>query len=129
MPVALAIFAVFITVGSAFAVMFPSDILSFAAEFLAEPGGVWWAAAMRLLLAALMWFSAPVSRTPVTFRVLAGVALLAAVSLPIMGTERMLTILEWYASQPDWVVRLQSSLGLILGGFLLWSVSRRWTDA
>lgn len=127
MAIALAVFAVVIAVASAAAVIFPSEILSYAAEYLTHPGAIWWAAATRLLMAVLLWFSAPVSRTPITFRVLAGVALLATVGFPILGSERLLMLLNWLASQSLWAVRIPSGLGVAFGAFLLWSVSRKWT--
>lgn len=127
MAIALAVFAVVIAVASAAAVIFPSGIVSYAAEYLAQPGGIWWASSTRLLLAVLLWFSAPVSRTPITFKVLAVVALLAAVGFLILGSGRLLILLNWLASQPQWIVRVPSGLGVAFGAFLLWSVSRKWT--
>ena len=127
MPIALAVFAVFIAVGSVSAVIFPSQVLTLATEFVAEPGGIWWAAAIRLVLAVLLWFSAPVSRTPATFKVMAGIVLIAAIIIPIMGSERMLMLLAWFDSKPLWVVRVPSVLGVALGAFILWSVSRKWS--
>ena len=125
MKSALAIFAVLIVVSSAFTIIFPSNILSFAAEFLTDPGGIWWAAAMRLVLAALLWFSAPVSRTPTAFRVLAGVLLFVAVAIPIVGSEQLISLINWFASQSLWFVRALSGLGVGFGAFILWSVSRK----
>jgi len=121
MPFALAIFAVIIILASGFATLFPSELLDYAVEFVQGPG-LWWAAAMRLALAIVLWFSAPTSRTPITFKVLAVVALLAAVAIPIVGSERLVSVINWCASQPLGVVRVLTALGVAFGAFLLWSI-------
>ncbi len=124
MPTAITIFAVFIIVASGYAAIFPSELLSFVREVIAG-SGLWWAAAGRLVLAVLLWFSAPVSRTPITFKVLAVLALMGAIFLIIIGSEGVLQLIDWFASWPLWGVRLQSTLGVLFGMFLLWSVSRK----
>ena len=85
--------------------------------------GVWSAAAIRVLLAGLLWFAAPISHTPITLKVLALLALLAAVALPMIGAARLLRLIDRVASWPPMVIRLQCVLGVAFGAFLLWSVS------
>lgn len=126
MPVALAIFAAVIVAASAFTMVFPAEMLAFAAGFMTDPAGIWWAAAMRLLLAVLLWFSAPVARTPTVFRVLAVFALAAAVAIPVMGSERLIHLVDWFAAQSLWTVWAIAGLGVAFGGFILWSVSNNW---
>jgi hypothetical protein len=128
MPIALAIFAVLIAVASASGVLFPAEILSFAREMIVGSGW-WWAAGARLILAVLLWFSAPVSRTPITFRVLAILALLGATFIVAVGSEGVLEIVDWLATWPLWGVRLESAVGVVFGVFLLWSVTRKRADA
>ena len=124
MPIALAIFAVIIVVASAIAIVFPFELLNYVVEVLAGLG-IWWAASTRLLLAVLLWFSAEASRTPITFRVLAILALLGATFIVVVGTEGVLEVVEWLAIWPLWGVRLASALGVAFGAFLLWSVTRK----
>ena len=128
MPIALAVFAVLIALASASGVLFPAEILSFAREMIVGPG-IWWAAGARLILAVLLWFSAPVSRTPITFRVLAILALLGATFIVAVGSEGVLQIVDWLASWPLWGVRLESAVGVAFGAFLFWSVKRKRADA
>ena len=125
MAVTLAIFALFIVLASGLTVIFPSELLSFVREAVIGPG-VWWAAGARLLLAVLLWFSAPDSRTPNTFKVLAVLAVMAALFLVTIGPAGMLELVDWLDSLPHWVLRLQSMLGVAFGVFLLWSLSRKW---
>jgi len=128
MPIALAIFAVIIVVASAIAIVFPSELLNYVREVLAGPG-IWWAASTRLLLAVMLWFSAEASRTPITFRVLAILALAGAVFLVVIGTEGVIHVIDWFSSWPVWGVRLPSILGVAFGVFLLWSISSKRADA
>lgn len=128
MPLALTIFAVIIFVASVSSVLFPAELLLSAREMIVG-SGVWWAAGVRLILAVLLWFSAPVSRTPITFRVFAILAFLGAVLIVVMGSEGTLQLVDWLASWPLWGIRLVSAVGVAFGVFLLWSVTRKRDDA
>jgi len=127
MTILLAVFSVIILVASCSAIMFPSEVLSSVREFMVE-SGIWWAASARVVLAVLLWFSAPASRTPITFKALAVVATLGAVFLVVTGSEGMLEIIDWFASWPLWGVRLQSTVGVAFALFLLWSIFSKRAD-
>jgi hypothetical protein len=126
MPIVLASFAVFILLASSLAIIFPSELLSFVREAMAGPG-IWWAASARVVLAVLLWFSAPASRTPKSLRALAVIALMAAVFIVVIGSEGVIEIIDWLASLPFWSVRLQTSGGVVFGLFLLWSIFSKRT--
>ncbi len=85
--------------------------------------GVGGAVAIRLLLAALLWFSAPVASTPATFRALALVMATAAVGGLVLGKDRVARLADRMAGRPPLVVRLPIVIGLALCAFLLWSLS------
>ena len=121
MDIALAMFSVLIIAMSLYGLVWPARILVIARRFMIGPG-IWVAAGIRLLLAVLLWFGAPVSLTPVAFRVLAFIVLLAALGLPIMGTDRLLKLVDRLESWPTIVVRLQGIVGVGFGAFILWSV-------
>ena len=128
MPIALAIFAVIIVVASAIAVVFPSELLNYVHDVIAG-SGLWWAASTRVLLAVLLWFSAVASRTPITFRVVAILALASAVFIVVIGSEGLIHLIDWFSSWPLWGVRIPSALGVAFGLFLLWSISGKRADA
>jgi len=128
MPIILAIFAVFILVASSSAIVFPSQVLLFAHEAMVG-SFIWWAASARIFLAILLWFSAAASRTPKTFKVLAVLTVIGAVFLVVMGSERVLDFIEWFATWPQWGVRLLSTVGVAFGLFLLWSIFSKRADA
>ena len=120
---ALAIFSLIIVLLSAYGVFKPSSLVSFVRGFMVGGSGLWVAVVARLILAFLLWFSAPLSLTPTTFKVLAVLALVAAIALPIMGVQRILKLMEWVESWQQPAIRLWCSLGVAFGGFLLWSIS------
>ena len=91
-------------------------------RLMAGPGPVG-AAAARLLLAVLLWFSAPASATPATFRIMAVVVLVAAPAPLILGTAGMQRMLDRMAGWPPIATRLPCAAGLALCAFMLWSVS------
>ena len=128
MVIALAIFSLVIVLLSAYGAFRPSVLSSFVRSFMAGPG-LWVAVVARLILALLLWFSAPLSHTPVTFQVLAIIALVAAIALPIIGTQRILKLLDWVTSWQQLTIRLWCLLGVGFGGFLLWSISPIWAAA
>ena len=128
MSKALAVFAVFIAVASASGVLFPAELLSFAREMVSGTG-IWWAAGARLVLAVLLWFSAPKSRTPITFRVLAILALFGATFIVVVGSEGVLEIVDWFYTWPLWAISLESLIGVAFGAFLFWTVTTKRADA
>ena len=81
------------------------------------------AAAVRLLLAVLLWFSAPVASTPAAFRMLAFVMVMAAAGALVLGKDRVARLADRMAGWPPAVVRLPIAIGLALGAFVLWSRS------
>lgn len=128
MAIALAIFSLVIILLSTYGVIHPSSLTSFVRSFMGGLG-LWVAVVVRLLLALLLWFSAPLSHTPVTFQVLAIIALVAAAALPLIGVQRIGKLLDWVASWRHLAIRLWCLLGVGFGGFLLWSVSPIWAAA
>lgn len=124
MSIALTIFAIFVALASASGVLFPAELLSFVREAVTDTG-VWWAAGARLLLAVLLWFSAPTSRTPRVFKVLAVLALLGATFIVVIGSDGVHEIIDWLYTWPLWAVRLESLLGVAFGVFMFWSVNSK----
>lgn len=124
---ALAVLATLIIGLSSWGVLFPADLISFVRTFMRRNGSIVVSVAVRILLAALLWVTAPASNTPTTFNVLTGIALLAALLIAMAGSERVSRLIERLGSWPESVLRLQCLLGVALGLFLIWSVSPVWT--
>ncbi len=121
MAIALAAFSILIIVLSAWGCIKPDALIGLVRRVMSG-GGMTVAVVARLLLAALLWLTASVSQTPLVFRVLAIVALLAAIGLPIVGTQRVSKLIEWFADRPSGLVRAWCLAGVAFGGFMLWSI-------
>lgn len=100
----------------------PPGLVSFVRRAVNE-GGMVVAVGVRLLLAVLLWITAPMAHTPLIFRVLAFLALASAILIALIGSERVLRIIDRFASWPATVLRLQCVFGVVFGMFLIWSVS------
>ena len=103
-------------------VLRPRRFIVVARDLLADTG-VTGAVAVRVLLAALLWFSAPVSSTPGAFRILASVMLVAALSALVVGTDRLVRLVNRMMNWRLHLLRLPFAVGLAFCAFMLWSVS------
>lgn len=120
MAIPLAILSVVIVVLSMSGVLLPHRLVGLVRGIMPGGLGLWIAVAVRLLFAALLWFAAPVSHTPILFKALAALLFLTAITLPIVGRPRLNRFIESLASWPPWAIRLPCLFGVALGGFLLW---------
>lgn len=124
MTIALAIMSVMIIALSMYGVLLPHRLTRLVRDFMQRGiGGLWFAVAIRLLLGALLWLTAPGSHTPGLFKALSVLMFLTAVTLPMVGHARLNKFIAHIDSCPPWVIRLTCCLGVALGVFLLWSIS------
>jgi hypothetical protein len=115
------IFAVFILLMCAWGVLVPRRLEAFAARW-ATRSGLFIAAALRLAFGLALWFAAHASRAPVFLQVLSVLAILAAVSLPMLGLERFKALIAWGMNRPPIFVRLWCAFGIFVGGLILWAL-------
>lgn len=123
MAIALAILSVLIVVLSVYGVLLPHRLIGLVRGNMSRGLGLWIAVGVRLLIAALLWFTAPASHTPILFRVFAAVLFLSAITHQVVGRSGLKKFIELLDSWPLWAIRLPCLFGIALGGFLLWSVS------
>ena len=100
----------------------PRNLIAVARSVLGG-SGVAGAVGVRLVLGALLWFSAPVSSTPGGFRVLASVMLVAALSALVLGKDRTVRLVDRMDGWRPAFVRIPIAVGLVFCMFMLWSVS------
>ena len=100
----------------------PPRLVMLARRFIGGTG-IAGAVTVRLLLAVLLWFSAPVASTPATFRTLALVMVMAAVGALVFGKDRAARLADGMAGRSPFVVRIPIAIGLALCAFILWSIS------
>ena len=75
---------------------------------------------IRLAMAGLLWWLADDLRHPHVMRILALIALLAAIALAIMGPARLDRLIEWWLSRSDGVLRVSALLAAVFGAFLVY---------
>lgn len=127
--IVLALLATLIVGLSFWGVLSPQNLVSFVRTFMRRPGSIVFAVTIRILLATVLWIVAPASNTPAIFKILAGIVLLAALGIALAGPGRVSKLIEYVASWPRIVVRLQCLLGVAFGLFLIWSGSPAWAAA
>jgi len=118
----LAILSITIAVLSIYGVLLPEKLVAWVRNFMAGRHGLTTAIGVRLLMALLLWFTAPVSQTPTIFRVIAVITLVTAFVFPFVGIDRIRRLIDRVAGLPGWALRLECLLGVALGLFLLWSI-------
>ena len=75
-------------------------------------------AAMRIVIALILIFAAPHSRTPRVVRAIGLIVLAAGLATPWFATERGQTIVNELVSAGSTVMRINAIVGLVLGVFL-----------
>ena len=122
MAIALAILSVALVVISMYGVLLPNKLIGLIRDITSGKLGLWSAVIVRLLLAALLWFTAQVSRTPTLFKILAAVLVLSAIAHLFVGRARLRRFLESLGSWPPWAIRVPCLFGVAMGVFMLWAV-------
>ena len=115
--------SLFIMLISLYGILQPLSVIAWVRRIMTGKSGLWVAVLVRVAFAALLWFAAPLSRTPLICRVLAVLALTAAAVLPVMGVQGIQRLMNGVTRWPLLIVRLWFLFGTIFGGFLLWSIS------
>jgi len=103
-------------------VLNPSWLMMVARRFI-DGTGAGGAAAVRLMFAALLWFSAPVASTPAAFRALALVMAIAAAGTLVLGRDGVTRFADRMDDWPPSLARLPIAIGMGLCAFVLWSIS------
>ncbi|HEV3062125.1 MAG TPA: hypothetical protein VGY48_27995 [Vicinamibacterales bacterium] len=84
------------------------------------PGGLYAIAALRIAIGVALMLAAPASRAPQTIRVLSLVVIIAGLSTPWFGVARAQAVVNWLASTEPLFMRLDSVVGMAIGGFLVY---------
>ena len=78
---------------------------------------------IRLAIGAFLWFAADELRFPAVMRVLAVIAVMAAVGILVMGRKRLDRLVDWWLSKPDSVLRVSAVFAATFGAFLVYVAS------
>ncbi len=117
------IFALLVLTLSAIGVVAPRFLLRFGLAVWSASSGMLLAIASRLILGGALLVAAPFSRFPDTFRALGAITVLAALALPLVGRERLKSLIDWASQLPLWALRLWTFVGVLFGAFLLYATT------
>jgi len=78
------------------------------------------AIALRLAMGGVLWWLADELRHPHVMRVLAAIAIFAAVIPLIMGRERLDRLIGWWLSRSDGLLRVSALFAAAFGVFLVY---------
>jgi hypothetical protein len=84
------------------------------------PSGLYAIAGLRIAIGLVFVLAAPASRSPRTLRVLGLIVIVAGLSTPWFGVGRGRAVVNWLASAGPLLMRLDASVGMALGGFLVY---------
>ncbi len=116
----LVIFAVTIIGMCVTAIASPPTLLNFAANVIESRRGMWIAVSVRLVAGAAFIIAADASRFPTLFLVIGALSLVAAASLPIIGHQRFIALVDWFSHAPVSVIRVWGVLGAAFGALILY---------
>jgi hypothetical protein len=99
----------------------PAKMVSFVSRWQSKTG-LWVAFIVRLAFGISLWLVVPTSRAPFVLQVLALVSVVSALVLPLVGVSRFKSMLSWWSSQSPGFMRVWSTVAVVVGVFILWSV-------
>lgn len=111
----------FVMLVGVWGVLAPSRMVDFVKRF-GSKGGLVFAVVVRVIVGLALWFAAPSSRAPLLLQVLAVLAIVAAVALPLMGLERFKALLLWWTKLSPAKQRLNSLVAVAFGAAILWAL-------
>ena len=78
------------------------------------------AIAIRVVMGALLWWLAEDLRHTQVMRILAAIAIFAAVSVLIMGQGRLDKLVDWWLSRSDSLLRVSALFAAVFGAYLVY---------
>lgn len=121
MALAVALFGAFVVVIGVTGLVSPPRLAAFVGRWRSQMG-LTFAAGIRLLLGIALLLAAPDSRAPLYLQVFGGLALVAAVALPLLGQRRFDALIDWWVAQAPATVRLWCLVALAVGASFVWAV-------
>ncbi len=116
------VFALAIAIMGAAATASPFRFLRWM-ESIDPSSNLWLIAGLRFVFGIGLWIVAPESATPVFLRIFGGLAIAAALGLPLAGAKRVRALLGWWLSRPPGFVRAWGAVAAALGVFVIASIA------
>lgn len=99
----------------------PQQLLAFVRKFQ-TPFGLYFAAALRILLGVALVFAAPTSRAPDVIHILGFFIIVIGVVTPFFGLARFRRLLDWWLAQGAGFVRGWAVFAMIFGLLLAYAI-------
>ncbi len=115
------VLSLFIAALGALGVVSPSRLVG-VVRYFQTPAGLYFAAALRVVLGVALFFAAPTSRAPELIRILGIVIIVAGVITPFFGLERFRKLLDWWFARGSIFLRAWAAIALALGLLLAYAV-------
>ncbi|HJU49946.1 MAG TPA: hypothetical protein VJ575_04265 [Pseudogulbenkiania sp.] len=87
-----------------------------------RPGGLYWAAGIRLLLGGALVLASAATRFPVLLWWLGWFIVVSGLVTPLFGQARLARLLDWWAAQRALFMRLWTLLALAIGLELVYAL-------
>jgi hypothetical protein len=105
----------------ALGIVSPLGLLNIVRRF-ESLGGLYTAAAFRIVLGVALFYAAPTSHAPEILRILGMVILVAGLITPFIGLKRFRKLVHWWSSQGLTFIRMWAVLAFVFGLFLAYAV-------
>src|SRR6266446_6815263 len=79
----------------------------------------------RIIIGLLLVLAAPHCRLPRFTRAIGVITFVAGIVYGFIGARRLDSTLQWMSAQPNWIIQLLYALVIVLGGFLIYSGSKK----
>ncbi len=122
MALVVVVLGLFMGALGALGVVAPARLIAFVRAFQ-TPAGLYFAAAIRLVLGVAMFTAAPSSRAPDVLRVLGVFVFIAGMTTPFLGLERFGKLLDWWAARSPMFIRTWAAFALAFGLLLVYAVT------
>ena len=78
------------------------------------------AVVIRILMGILLWVLADDLRHPHVMRILAVIAVVAAIVILVLGRARLDRFVDWWLARPDKVIRVSALFAAVFGAYLVY---------
>ena len=75
---------------------------------------------LRLLLAVGFYFAADQTRLPDVTLIFAGLFLVSAIAVPVMGEKPIHSLVNWWLARGNWLAIPWCLIAMVFGFFLMW---------
>lgn len=89
--------------------------------FRSSPVRIYGWAGVRVIIGMVLALGAPATASPTLIRVIGAVVVVKAALVPVLGLDRVRSLLGWFQARSPVLVRFLFLLVASFGGFLVWA--------